>query len=482
MPSMKITKNKTFILLFSLLYFISFLLLFSRRGVGLYFHPFYFDSFMDLFYMAACPVNSTYPPLSLIPYKIIYLLTHPDIVQSAVVIRGSYYGAFFLMLYIFAFTSVFLYTMFFFVRGDSKRKIFYSLLFLFSGIVLWATERSNLMSFAFLLSLLFVVLYCGGDEKKKRISYILLALAISLKLYPGAFLLLLLEKKDAKGIASIALETLVIFAFSYVVCKYFDLIIKFEQDMGLFEYVKGAKSYIKVLFHLAAVFLIAAAGCFVVYEIYRQNWKFMKFFAAASFFVLVLLVPFFYFFKGVNLFAKMAGIFSSVFDALRFGDGMSKSAEGVNVSMKNFVLLAHFLLTGKASLQNSAFLILCKIFCVLLSVFSFAFNKKQWKKIASVSLLCVYIPDFSGFYLLVYLLIPLLFFINDSSSARSDYVYACLFAITTTFLVVPYKFKVESYYLLTGSFVVISLCVFCLFLLLAANAVYDLAKQKREKK
>ena len=479
MPCLKLSKNKLFVLLFSVLYFISFLLLFSRRGVGLYFHPFNFDSFMDLFNMTVGPFNSTYPPLSLIPFKIMCLLTHPDVAFAPFDLRENYCGAFFLMLFIFAFSSVFLYTMFFSVKGDVKRKIFYSLLFLFSGIVFWTTERANIMSFAFLFSLLFVVLYCDGDEKKKRISYVLLALAISLKLYPGAFLLLLLEKKDFKGILCVALQTLVIFVFSYIVCMQLDKVINFEQGMGLFNYMKDAKSYVKVLFYLVAAFLVLVAGCFVVYEIYRQNWKFMKFFAAASFFALVLLVPFFYFFKGVNLFAKMAGIFSSVFDALRFGDRMTKSAEGVNVSMKNFVLLAHFLLTGKASLQNSAFLILCKIFCVLLSVFSFAFNKKQWKKIASVSLLCVYIPDFSVFYLLVYLLIPLLFFINDSSSARSDYVYACLFAITTTFLVVPYKFKVESYYLLTGSFVVISLCVFCLFLLLVANAVYELIMEKK---
>ena len=164
------TKNKTFILLFSLLYFISFLLLFSRRGVGLYFHPDGHDSFMDLFNMAVSPVNSTYPPLSMIPFKLLHLIPHPDVALARFDLRANYCGAFFLMLYMFAFSSAFLYTMFFFIRGDAKRKVFYSLLFLFSGIVLWTTERGNIMSFAFLLSLLFVVLYCDGDEKKKKIS------------------------------------------------------------------------------------------------------------------------------------------------------------------------------------------------------------------------------------------------------------------------------------------------------------------------
>ena len=437
---------------------------------------------MDLFNMTVGPFNSTYPPLSLIPFKIMCLLTHPDVAFAPFDLRENYCGAFFLMLFIFAFSSVFLYTMFFSVKGDVKRKIFYSLLFLFSGIVFWTTERANIMSFAFLFSLLFVVLYCDGDEKKKRISYVLLALAISLKLYPGAFLLLLLEKKDFKGILCVALQTLVIFVFSYIVCMQLNYVINFEQGMGLFNYMKDAKSYVKVLFYLAAAFLVLVAGCFVMYEIYRQNWRFVKILACASFVLLVLAVPVLYLAKKINLLSVASAAFAPVFNALKFGQARAPAVESVSVSFKNFFLLVNYLLTGNSSFSRPLVISSCKVLCCLLCVFSFVYNKNQWKKLASVSLLCVYIPDFSGFYLLVYLLIPLLFFINDKSNGKCDYIYACLFAVATTFLVVPYKIKGGVLYnMISGSFIVVSLCVFCLFLLLVANAVYDLAKQKAAK-
>lgn len=481
MCSRKLTKNKTFVLLFSLLYFVSFLLLFSRKGIGLYFHPYEIDSFMDLFNMAVSPFNFTYPPLSLIPFKLLYLLPHPEVVCASIDLRNNYCGAFFLMLYIFAFCSFFLFTMYFSVKGDVKRKIFYSLLFLFSGIVLWTTERANIMSFAFLFSLLFVIFYLDGNEKKKRLSYIFIAIAISLKFYPAAFLLLLLEKKDFKGILCVSLQAFVIFVFSYIVCKQLDSVIKFEQSMGLFNYMKDAKAYIKVMTHLFVAFLIFAVACFFIYEVYKQNWKFVGGVGGAAFVVFFLAVFVFYFVKRINLLSSVSAAFSPVIQALNFGTVMTASVEGVNVSFKNFTLLVHYLLTGGISISKQSVFLLGKTVCVALCIFSFACNKKMWKKLACVSLLCIYVPDFSGMYLLVYLLIPLVFFINDVQDDNVDYFYACLFAITTTFLVIPYKFKVESHYLLTGSFVVISLCVFCLLLLLFANAVYELMSKKREK-
>lgn len=480
MLNARITKNKFFVFCFLALYALSLLLLFSRRGVGFYLHPFAGDSFMDLFNMAVRPYNTTYPPLSLIPFKLLHLLPHPDVALSEEGLRANYCGAMFLALYFLAFASVFLFTTYFFVKGEPKRKIFYSVLLLFSGIVLWALERANIMSFAFLLSLLFVIFYSSGDDKKKRLSYLFIALAMSLKLYPGAFLLLLLEKKDFKGLLTVALETLVIFVFSFIACAHLDFIINFEKSMGLMNYMKSALAFVKVAAHLALFALLAAAACFLLFQIHAENWKragiagaacLAAFFAAA----LYLRVA-----KGVDALAWLSVAAESVLNALKFGDRMTKNAEGVNVSIKNFVLLAHFFLTGKASVQSGAAIALCKILCAALCVFSFAFNKKIWKKLLSVSLLCVYVPDFSGMYLLLYLLIPLLHFINDGEESALDFAFACLFAVATTFLIVPHKFVLSAYYLVTGSFVVISLSVFAMFLLVVLSAAFDLIKERRQ--
>ena len=473
-------KNKIFVSCFLFLYFVSLLLLFSRRGLGLYLHPFSFDSFMDMFYMAANPVNSTYPPLSLIPYKIMHLLTHPDIAQAPFDIRGSYYGAFFLMLYIMAFSTFFLYTMYFSVNGEPKRRVFYSVLFFFSGIVLFAIERANVMSFAFLFSLLFVIFYSDGDERKKRMSYVFIAMAISLKLYPGAFLLLVLEKKDIKGLLTVAVDVIVIFMFSFVVCKYLDFLISFEYNLGLHNYMKNVKAYIKVLFHLAAVFIIVLACCYVIYEIYREKWKALRLIAVISLVVFILTILYFYFAKSKNLFLGIFNVFKPVANALRFGNRMTKSVEGINLSLKNFILLVNYLLFKRTVIENNGLLALCKFFCIGLGLFSFFFNKKKWRKFAALSLLCVYVPDFSGMYLPLYLFIPLLFFINDADNSKMDCLYACLFAISLTFVIVPYRFNIPTYYLMTGSFVLISLSMFSIYVLLVGNAIYDLVKKKND--
>ena len=237
------------------------------------------------------------------------------------------------------------------------------------------------------------------------------------------------------------------------------------------------------MFHLAAAFLVFVAGGFIIYEIYRQNWKIIKVFAGAFLAIFVLLVPVLYFFKGVNLLTMSIEAFVPIVSALKFGQTRAPAVESVSVSFKNFFLLVNYLLTGNSSFSRQKIISLCKVLCAVLCVFSFVYNKNQWKKLASVSLLCVYIPDFSGFYLLVYLLIPLLFFINDKSNGKCDYIYACLFAVATTFLVVPYKIKGGVLYnIISGSFILVSLCVFCLLLLLFANAVYELMSKKREEK
>ncbi|MCR4925234.1 MAG: DUF2029 domain-containing protein [Clostridiales bacterium] len=485
MPAGKlvVTKNKVFVFTFFLLYAISFLLLFSRRGLGLYFHPDFKDSFMDLFNMAASPFNSTYPPFSLIGFKILHLLTHPDIACSSFALKQNYYGAWFVMLYIFAFSSMFLYIIFFSIRGDNKRKIFYSILFLFSGIVLWATERANVMSFAFLFSLLFAIFYVDGDERKKRLSYVFIALAISLKLYPGAFLLLLLEKKDFKGFFLVILETIAIFVFSYAICQYLDFLIQFEYDLGLMEYMKDIRSYIKVLFHLAAIFFVFVFSCFVIYEIYRENWRVVKILGFFSFAAIVFFVAFISLAKKENIISFVLNVFKPIMNAIAFGNERAPAVESVSVSAKNLFLLINFLLTGNSTFSKSGMVVVFKVLCVFLCVFSFVFNERSWKKLASASLLCMYVPDFSGFYLLIYFIIPLLFFINEKENNKIDYVYACLFAIITTFFIIPFKLEGGIYYnIITGSFIVISLCVFLFLMLLFFDAICNVARKGKELK
>lgn len=472
MCSFNLTKNRFFILSFLTVYIVSLMELFLGNGLMSYLHPFDYDSFMDLFSMAASPYNTTYPPLSMIPFKLLHMIK-PDL--SNVMLRMNSYGAFYLMLYMFSFAAIFLFTIFFTVQGDSKRKMFYSVLFLFSGIMLWTIERANVMSFAFLFSLLFVVFYTSEDESKIRISYILMALAISLKLYPGIFILLLVEKKDWKGILSVVLYTGILFVASYITCMYLDFLLRIDFRFNV-------KKAIILFMHFFCIFAINLAFLPFAVLVYKQKWKIFFRIFTALFCVLILSSIMLWIFKIYNVFSAVKDLCSPIFKAILFGKRMTASVEGVNVSFKNFILLTGFFLTKSKNTPPEFIFQIAKATCLIIGIFTFAFSKETWKKLTSLSLLCAYIPDFSGTYLLVYMIIPTLFFINDRTESKQNYIAAFLLAMITTFIVIPYKVKLETYYKITGSFIIMVYSSFLLYSILFLEATRNFIKSKKLKK
>lgn len=72
--------------------------------------------------------------------------------------------------------------------------------FLLSAPLMFSLERGNIALLAAMLSLLFVVLYESEERHLRELSYICLALAFSIKIYPAILGILLVRKKDFIGI------------------------------------------------------------------------------------------------------------------------------------------------------------------------------------------------------------------------------------------------------------------------------------------
>lgn len=84
-------------------------------------------------------------------------------------------------------------------------------------------------------------------------------------------------------------------------------------------------------------------------------------------------------------------------------------------------------------LAGNAILYAVTITGILLLLFG-KFNAK-WKLVAIASMMLVIVPGFSFIYNIVYMMIPLMLFLDEKKRNKLDYIYAILFALQFAFLV-----------------------------------------------
>lgn len=108
------------------------------------------------------------------------------------------------------------------------------LLTMFSAPFVFALEKGSLVS----LSVLFVLLFINGQDSEKRIekelSYVCLALAVALSIYPVLLVLMLVKGKDFIGLAKSLVYSAVLFLLPTVV---------FSVD-ALSDFFKNMKNYV----------------------------------------------------------------------------------------------------------------------------------------------------------------------------------------------------------------------------------------------
>ncbi len=72
--------------------------------------------------------------------------------------------------------------------------------FLLSAPLMYTLERGNILILAMMFSMLFYAYYDSPNKWQRELSYLCLALAFSIKIYPAIFGILLLKKHDWKGV------------------------------------------------------------------------------------------------------------------------------------------------------------------------------------------------------------------------------------------------------------------------------------------
>ena len=222
----------------------------------------------------------------------------------------------------------------------------------FSGPMLFLYERGNILIITLILLLVFLILYDSSSRKLRILSYVCLAFAAAMKLYPAAFGLLVLRKKRYK-------ETV----------------------------------------------LLVVMG------------------------VAALVIPFFFPFPefgGIDGIRTMIRGFAASADA-QLGQGL-----GCNFSFDNLDKIGGALCGITIKETPVLFKILAIVFCFLI----FAVSKDEWKQLYSMTLLMLWVPDFSYTYSLVLLFLPIISFLYRNNSTDSK--YNCIYLVLFTLMMIPY--------------------------------------------
>ena len=65
----------------------------------------------------------------------------------------------------------------------------------------------------------------------------------------------------------------------------------------------------------------------------------------------------------------------------------------------------------------------------LVSIYVLLIERRRWKKVALLAFSMLLIPEISADYKLLHIFLPLFVFLNAPPSEKSDWFYACMFAL-----------------------------------------------------
>ena len=238
------------------------------------------------------------------------------------------------------------------LKGTSAQKNIFVVLSLLSTGIIWAVERGNIVIWAMVCTMYFCFNYESTNKIKKELSYILLGIAISIKIYPALFCLLLLKKKDFKAIAKTIAYVVVFTVLPLALAGGFDTIL----------------AYIKSLFNQASSSSNLRAG----------------------------------YLNGLSIMLTVC------------------RALGLESAYMSHIGL---------------FRIINYVFCIVISFISVYLIEKEWIKITSLVFAMFLLPGITHTYMLSFVLIPLIMFLNEESEITVQNVVATVsFVLLTTLI------------------------------------------------
>ena len=94
-------------------------------------------------------------------------------------------------------------------------------------------------------------------------------------------------------------------------------------------------------------------------------------------------------------------------------------------------------------------------------------------------LMCILIPPTSFMYVLIFLMIPFLCYLNEEKDSDIDKIYSFMFAVLFSIIIIPVSFP-SSPYSITGCFIMQVSTVFFFLFALCRNAFINMIKYSKE--
>jgi len=254
------------------------------------------------------------------------------------------------------------------VVGSKFQKNLFVCLMTFSTGVIWSIERGNIVIIAMACTMYFCFNYDSIETRCKEISYLLLGVAISLKIYPVLFCLLLLKKKEYKSIVKVGIYVSILTILPLMLAGGMNTV---------FGYIGSLFNQVSSDSNLRVGYL---NGLSIMYTFFRLL-------GIESFFLDNIWV-----FRGINY-----------------------------------------------------------CVCLLMSVLSVYFVKKEWVTILTLIFAMFLLPGIAHTYMLCFVLIPLVMFVNEENTINVETVLTIIgFILLTTLLPIKNGKLVEMLRIETG--------------------------------
>ncbi len=207
----------------------------------------------------------------------------------------------------------------------------------------------------------------------------------------------------------------------------------------------------KLLHELALLMLCIATAIKLYPVIYglvllkKRKWQ--DIIHCLVFGLIIMFVPF-AFMGGIDgFFSWIASLKSGATNTLSVAQGV-----GYKVNFSNMIV-TYYALTHEGAITPEVINLGGVVAAVLsaLSLIAAVFQREKWKQMTLITCIVIGLPGFSFQYCMIFISLPLIFFLKQHSRRMQDYLYAILFSMMLMFAVFPHwkLNSVNGYYPLT---------------------------------
>ena len=199
------------------------------------------------------PHFSNYPPLANIFFLIMRKANYT--VEYSELINDTALGVFFLLFMLLSFLGLYEMSKRYMINGNKVINVLCILSLLTSGPFLYLYSRSNILIFVVVLLMFFSKYYSCENKYLRELSYIALAFATALKIYPVFFGLLLIKKGNFKNYMRTLIYGIVLFFIPFLVygtdsLSLFINNLFFREGITVLNHAIGIKGAIQLLWGL----------------------------------------------------------------------------------------------------------------------------------------------------------------------------------------------------------------------------------------